>query len=145
MHVCVWCGVCVCLFFCACLQVPHQFPNFAHLYAWETEVAPGELLYVPPYTFHQVDSIQSPADDNVAISLTSWSHNRTLYGFLSELYGMPLISDKMESWEGKLYALRALIDLLITKLQGPDSSHTFVSAFVSAVSLCLLFIAVSVV
>ena len=61
-----------------------QFPDFAHAHAIEAVVAPGELLYVPPYTFHQVDTLSDDSADGalgggVAISMTSWSHNTTLF------------------------------------------------------------------
>lgn len=91
-------------------------------------VSPGELLYVPPYTFHQVDTLPAQneegknSEDSISISMTSWSHNKTLYGFLDELYGMPLVTDNVKTWEGKVYTMRALMDLLVTRLHGQGRS-----------------------
>ncbi len=33
---------------------PERFPAMAHLDTWEAEIGPGDLLYVPPYTWHHV-------------------------------------------------------------------------------------------
>ncbi len=163
----------------AFLQTARRFPDFRHAHSIEAVVSPGELLYVPPYTFHEVYTLDPSSDatllidtlaaqtrarlpgqrggsaagegqksastpttsaddggggghgdgdsdsdgggdvdgdsngdgdgdvdgdsdgdgdvdgDGVSISLTTWSHNVTLYGFLGELYGMPLVTDKV--------------------------------------------------
>jgi hypothetical protein len=36
-------------------------------------------------------------------------------------------NNKIESWEGRLYGMRAVMDLLVSKLNGPGRSHVCVA------------------
>ncbi len=40
-----------------------RFPNFARVQAREVVLGPGDVLYIPPFTFHQVAVVSAPGSD----------------------------------------------------------------------------------
>lgn len=57
-----------------------QFPNFAKTRALQVVVGPGDVLFVPPYTWHYVETL-SPS-----VSLSTWSHDYDLYDHMNAIY-----------------------------------------------------------
>ena len=57
-----------------------RFPNFAKSRALQVVVEPGDVLYVPPYTWHYVETL-SPS-----VSLSTWSHDYDLYDHMNAIY-----------------------------------------------------------
>ena len=57
-----------------------QFPNFAKSRALQVIVEPGDVLYVPPYTWHYVETL-SPS-----VSLSTMSHDYELYHHMNAIY-----------------------------------------------------------
>ena len=57
-----------------------RFPNFAKSRALQVLVGPGDILYVPPYTWHYVETL-SPS-----VSLSTWSHDYDLYSHMNAIY-----------------------------------------------------------
>ena len=57
-----------------------RFPNFAKSRALQVVVEPGDILYVPPYTWHYVETL-SPS-----VSLSTWSHDYDLYHHMNAIY-----------------------------------------------------------
>ncbi|XP_062507617.1 hypoxia-inducible factor 1-alpha inhibitor-like [Corticium candelabrum] len=46
-----------------------RFPKFKHVKGWETIVHPGEILYIPMYWWHYIESAKS---DTTTTSITFW-------------------------------------------------------------------------
>ena len=57
-----------------------NFPNFAKSRALQVVLEPGDVLYVPPYTWHYVETL-SPS-----VSLSTWSHDYDLYHHMNAIY-----------------------------------------------------------
>ena len=57
-----------------------RFPGFAKSHAVEVIVSPGDVLFIPPYTWHYVETL-SPS-----ISLSTWSHDYHLYDHMNSIY-----------------------------------------------------------
>lgn len=58
-----------------------KFSQFALAKGQEIIVEPGDILYVPPYTWHYVETL-SPS-----ISLSTWSHDNHMYDHMNAIYG----------------------------------------------------------
>ena len=56
------------------------FPQFAKSKALQVTLKPGDLLFVPPYTWHYVETL-SPS-----VSLSTWSHDYELYDHMNSIY-----------------------------------------------------------
>ena len=59
---------------------PQRFPLFLKSRALQVTVGPGDLLYVPPYTWHYVETL-SPS-----VSVSTWSHDYQLYDHMRSIY-----------------------------------------------------------
>ena len=57
-----------------------QFPQFAHTRALQVTVGPGDVLFIPPYTWHYVETLTP------SVSLSTWSHDYQLYDHMSAIY-----------------------------------------------------------
>ena len=57
-----------------------RFPEFAKSRAMQVVLEPDDVLYVPPYTWHYVETL-SPS-----ISLSTWSHDYDLYDHMNAIY-----------------------------------------------------------
>ena len=57
-----------------------RFPDFAKSRALQIVLGPGDVLYVPPYTWHYVETL-SPS-----VSLSTWSHDYDLYDHMNAIY-----------------------------------------------------------
>ena len=57
-----------------------KFPDFARSRAQQVVLGPGDVLYVPPYTWHYVETL-SPS-----VSLSTWSHDYDLYDHMNAIY-----------------------------------------------------------
>jgi hypoxia-inducible factor 1-alpha inhibitor (HIF hydroxylase) len=52
-----------------------RFPKLKEVKGWEAIVGPGDVLYIPCYWFHQIESLQ-----NITISVNFWFLARSLAG-----------------------------------------------------------------
>ena len=59
---------------------PQRFPLFLKSQALQVTVGPGDLLYIPPYTWHYVETLTS------SVSLSTWSHDYQLYDHMKSVY-----------------------------------------------------------
>ncbi len=57
-----------------------RFPAFTRARGVQVELGPGDMLYVPPYTWHYVETL-SPS-----VSLSTWSHDYQLYDHMNAIY-----------------------------------------------------------
>ena len=72
-----------------------RFPAFAKSRAVQVTVRPGEVLFIPPYTWHYVETL-SPS-----VSLSTWSHDYQLYDHMNSIYGHDHKFDLLQNTTGK--------------------------------------------
>ncbi|CAN7989665.1 unnamed protein product [Ixodes pacificus] len=65
-----------------------RFPEFEHLRGWETVLGPGDVLYLPMYWWHQVES--APGED-YTVSVNFWYKVRPTRRSPSCLRGAPAL------------------------------------------------------
>lgn len=81
------------------------------------DVEPGDVLYVPPYTWHSVVTL-SPS-----ISLSSWSDFGNVRTLMTHLYrAQPHEFDSLVRRRGRLFALRTYIATLLHGIHGPNNA-----------------------
>ena len=59
---------------------PQRFPLFLKSRALQVTVGQGDLLYIPPYTWHYVETLTP------SVSLSTWSHDYRLYDHMNSIY-----------------------------------------------------------
>eukprot|EP01137_Pigoraptor_chileana_P020829 Opistho-2@83718 len=102
------------------------FPEYQKARAWEADLRPGDVLYVPPYTWHHVESLTT------SISLSTWSHDMKLYENMKSVYRYDHNFDSaINNPMGKVFALRLYLDLMIHELFGPSQSAPFFERLLS--------------
>lgn len=73
-----------------------QFPRFKYSQSVQVVLEPGDVLYVPPYTWHYVETL-SPS-----VSLSTWSHDYQVYDNMNAIYGhdhkFDLIASPKGTW-----------------------------------------------
>ena len=57
-----------------------KFPGFSHSQAIQVTLGPGDVLYVPPYTWHYVETLST------SVSLSTWSHDYHMYDNMNAVY-----------------------------------------------------------
>lgn len=73
-----------------------QFPAFPRARGIQVELGPGDMLYVPPYTWHYVETL-SPS-----VSLSTWSHDYELYDHMNAIYRHDHKFDLLQNQKGEL-------------------------------------------
>ena len=58
-----------------------SFPSFSRSQATVVTVDPGDILFIPPYTWHYVETITP------SVSLSTWSHDYHMYKHMNVIYG----------------------------------------------------------
>ena len=77
------------------------------------DVGPGDVLYVPPYTWHSVETLTP------SISLSSWSDYGNVRTLMTHLYrAQPHEFDSLARRRGRLFALRVYVHALLHGLHG---------------------------
>lgn len=71
-----------------------SFPGFSQARAVEAELGPGDVLYVPPYTWHYVETLTP------SVSLSTWSHDYQLYDHMNAIYKHDHKFDLIKSRKG---------------------------------------------
>lgn len=95
------------------------FPNFVLSSALQVTVRPGDILYIPPYTWHYVETL-SPS-----VSLSTWSHDYHMYHHMNAIYGHDHQFDLIGSGKGQMFALRLYLDMLVQDLYGFNETTRF--------------------
>ena len=72
-----------------------KFPQFAKSRALQVVLGPGDVLFVPPYTWHYVETL-SPS-----VSLSTWSHDYILYDHMNSIYRHDHKFDLLEDPRGE--------------------------------------------
>jgi hypothetical protein len=71
------------------------FPAFPRARGVQVELGPGDMLYMPPYTWHYVETL-SPS-----VSLSTWSHDYELYDHMNAIYRHDHKFDLLQSQRGE--------------------------------------------
>lgn len=74
-----------------------QFPNFLLSSPLQVTLEPGDLLFIPGYTWHYVESLTA------SISLSTWSHDYQLKGHMEAVYGLDHKFDLLRYKQGTQY------------------------------------------
>lgn len=100
-------------------------PKYQQVKAYEAVLSPGEVLYVPPYWFHHVQSISK------CVSLATWSDSG-LHREMKMLYkNYPRFEDIEDPTERKAKG-RAYIELLLERIEGKNRVQSFVREMVES-------------
>eukprot|EP00050_Salpingoeca_kvevrii_P001405 m.169113 g.169113 ORF g.169113 m.169113 type:complete len:260 (-) comp10362_c4_seq1:1569-2348(-) len=94
------------------------FPDFADAQAYFVDLNPGDLLYLPPYVWHHIQTLEA------SLSLSSLSHDDTTRNIMTEIYNLDHKFDIIENHKGQMFALRLFIDLLVHELVGNHPNET---------------------
>ena len=73
-----------------------KFPGFSRAKGIQVKLGPGDMLYVPPYTWHYVETL-SPS-----VSLSTWSHDYSLYDHMNSIYRHDHNFDLLQNKKGKV-------------------------------------------
>jgi len=87
-----------------------EYDDFKNAQAVEVVVGPGDLLYVPPYTWHHVQTLEP------SLSLTTLSYRYGLLDHMHSVYGLRTVVQQLGSLQGKVFGLRFYLEVLIGKL-----------------------------
>jgi hypothetical protein len=87
-----------------------KFPAFAQAKGRQIELGPGDMLFVPPYTWHYVETLTP------SVSLSTWSHDYELYDHMNSIYRHDHKFDLLEDQRGEyvqscMYLVIILVDL----------------------------------
>jgi hypothetical protein len=101
------------------------FPRYAEAEVYEAVLEPGDLLYVPPLWWHNVESLTE------SVSLSTWSHS-AVYTTAHTVYGFMLRLDDIHNPRGRFYALRAFADMLVRRFEGFWGTTRFMRRLLAA-------------
>lgn len=102
---------------------PTTFPRYRKARALKAKLYPGDLLYVPPYTWHRVIS------NTRSISLSTYSHDYSVYDHMNSVYRHDHKFDLLSNKTGQMYVLRLYLDLMIQELVGSHGNDQTTSFF----------------
>ena len=71
-----------------------KFPQFAKSTALQVTLGPGDVMFIPPYMWHYVETL-SPS-----VSLSTWSHDYVLYDHMNSIYRHDHKFDLLEDQRG---------------------------------------------
>ena len=74
---------------------PQRFPLFLKSQALQVTVEPGDMLYIPPYTWHYVETLTP------SVSLSTWSHDYRLYDHMNSIYKYDHKFDELANPKGE--------------------------------------------
>lgn len=103
------------------------FPEFALAKGQVVDLEPGDLLYIPPYYWHHVQTLSTPS-----LSLSTLSHDESTRNAMEAIYRLKHKFDFLASARGKMFALRLYLDMMIHELIGnhPNETQLFFSNLV---------------
>eukprot|EP00047_Mylnosiga_fluctuans_P005161 m.238801 g.238801 ORF g.238801 m.238801 type:complete len:702 (-) comp13362_c0_seq1:265-2370(-) len=94
------------------------FPAFRHCHVFVADVGPGDVLYVPPYAWHNVETLDE------SLSVATLSHDFVVRDNMEAMYLADLTIDLLTDPRGRLFALRLYIDMLVHELLGNHPEET---------------------
>jgi len=113
---------------CPNLKRLSKFADYESVNALRAVLEPGDVLYVPALTFHNVETLS----DGLTWSVSTWTHNMTLYHTMQAIYEINVMPDKLKSLEGRVFALRLFLDVLLYEIVGNDVSSKYISDMITS-------------
>ncbi|KJE90613.1 hypothetical protein CAOG_001898 [Capsaspora owczarzaki ATCC 30864] len=98
-----------------------RFPLYRNAHALRADLEPGDLILIPPYTWHHVESLSA------SVSLSTWSHDFAVYDNMHAVYRHDHMFDLLKNPRGKIYALRLYIELLVDEVYGANSLNDVIA------------------
>ena len=89
--------------------------NYTRAAALALTVVPGDILYVPPFWWHTVETLGAPS-----LSLSTISRWPQLYNHLNALYTHEFFHDLLHHHDARVFGLRAFIATLLHKANLPE-------------------------
>jgi len=90
-----------------------RFPNYKNVISYEALLEPGDVLYVPPYWWHHVESITR------CVSLASWSQG-PIRSLMRPIYERKLSFESVDNPTARLAIVKLHVDILLEELYGPS-------------------------
>jgi hypothetical protein len=97
-----------------------RYPAYQLATPTVVDVGPGDLLYIPPYVWHRVETLS-----NVSVSLSTLSHDEALRASMEHIYKMDHKFDRLASPRGQLFALRLYVDMIVNEMVGYRRTRAF--------------------
>jgi Cupin-like domain len=88
------------------------------------DVRAGDVLYVPPFWMHHVESLDA------SLSTSTWSHAINVYERMDALYSQQFTFELFAERRARIAALRLLIDLIVNDLIGHRKTASHMAALV---------------
>ena len=101
------------------------FPQYARTVPMVAEVGPGDVLYIPPYVWHHVETVTP------SVSMSVWSRDGPTVDLMEKIYRHDHKFDLLADPQGRLYALRLHIDLMIYEMYGANQTTVFMQNIVN--------------
>ena len=121
-----------------------KFPLFGKSHAGQVTLEPGDALYIPPYTWHYVETLDEPS-----VSMSTWSHDYALYDHMNAVYRHDHKFDLIQSQEGgagggagasRTHPLQPNQALILSVLHAAPNATALVCWCVCACHLLLLWL-----
>eukprot|EP01119_Soliformovum_irregulare_P001315 TRINITY_DN1103_c0_g2_i2.p1 TRINITY_DN1103_c0_g2~~TRINITY_DN1103_c0_g2_i2.p1 ORF type:complete len:466 (+),score=121.45 TRINITY_DN1103_c0_g2_i2:12-1409(+) len=93
-------------------------PRYSQAKAYEAVLNPGDILYIPPYWWHHVQSVTP------CISMASWSQSG-VYQEMKKLYARKIQFEKISDPEERKAGMRAYIEILVSRLYPKEEVKKF--------------------
>eukprot|EP00026_Physarum_polycephalum_P008946 Phypoly_transcript_09053.p1 GENE.Phypoly_transcript_09053~~Phypoly_transcript_09053.p1 ORF type:complete len:477 (-),score=74.61 Phypoly_transcript_09053:15-1313(-) len=101
-----------------------RFPNYANAKGYEALLEPGDVMYVPPYWWHHVESITP------CVSLASWSQG-PIARLMKPVYERELAFENLKDPKQRLVAVRLHIEILLKTIFRGDEAKRYLDAVVA--------------
>ena len=86
---------------------PVSMRRFSRSRPLQVELDPGDMLFVPPYTWHYVETLTP------SVSLSTWSHDYGLYDHMNAIYRHDHKFDLLESPRGMPLAIIIIMNIIM--------------------------------
>ena len=98
-------------------------PRYAASEARVVDVSPGDVLFIPPFFWHTVETL-SPS-----LSLSTISRWPELYESMNAIYAYDYLWDELASYQARAFALRTFLARLMEKAHAPDLISNIIAQY----------------
>ena len=89
--------------------------NYTRAAARAFTIRPGDVLYLPPFWWHTVETLGTPS-----LSLSTLSRWPQLYNHMNALYTHEFFHDLLHHHDARVFGLRAFVAQIVRKAQQPN-------------------------
>jgi hypothetical protein len=114
---------------------PTTFPHFSMDGSRVAEVAPGDMLVVPPFWFHHVETLEE------SVSVNVWS-DAPEYALINQIYEQPIPFEENWGWRVMATATKIYTEMLLQSLEVTDSCQ-FIGKLIEQVSSVYVYTGVA--